>query len=224
MPLLKRGGEPIAIELQSLNFMSGEFSKEYKNKKSLEPYKILSAILWAQETYLQFEKSIEDRNTLLSKVLENPPEKDFNETKKTKVTVYLEQEKEDKALAALVLAYYRGQLESDDLMRTAQLYSYNGIPEKAARLIQGWLKEGRLEAVHKTFKLQFEFWHFACEHGPAFKALEKAASLADNGEDYFLLGRLYIERNEWHKARHALRRALRHGIKEEAKAYYLLYR
>lgn len=138
------------------------------------------------------------------------------------VTVYLEQDKEDKALAALVLAYYRGRLETDDLMRIAHLYSYNGIPEKAARLLRDWLKEGRLEATHKTFKLQFEFWHLACEHGPAFKALEKAASLAENGEDYFLLGRLYIERNEWHKAGHALQRALRHGIKEEAKAYYLL--
>jgi len=138
------------------------------------------------------------------------------------VTVYLEQDKEDKALAALVLAYYRGQLETDELMRIAQLYSYNGIPEKAARLLADWLKEGRLEATHKTFKLQFEFWHLACEHGPALQALEKAASLADNGEDYFLLGRLYIERNEWHKARHALQRALRNGIKEEAKAYYLL--
>jgi tetratricopeptide (TPR) repeat protein len=138
------------------------------------------------------------------------------------VSVYLDQDKEDKALAALVLAYYQGQLEADDLMRIVQLYNYNGIPEKAARLLAGWLKEGRLKATHKICKLQFELWHLACEHGPALQALEKAASLADSGEDYLLLGRLYIERNEWHKAREALQRALHNGIDEEAKAYYLL--
>jgi uncharacterized protein HemY len=54
------------------------------------------------------------------------------------------------------------------------------------------------------------------------QALEKAASLADNGEDYFLLGRLHFERNQWKQARHALQRALQHGVKAKAKAQYLL--
>lgn len=135
---------------------------------------------------------------------------------------YLEQGKEDEALAALVLAYHRNQLESDDLMRIVRLYSSNGIPEKAARLLRDWLKAGRLEATHKTFRLQFELWHLACEHGPASQALEKAASLANNGEDYLLLGRLHFERNQWQQARHALQRALRHGVKEKIKAQYLL--
>jgi tetratricopeptide (TPR) repeat protein len=138
------------------------------------------------------------------------------------VAVYIEQGKEDKALAALMLAHHRSQLDTNDLMRIVQLYSSNGIPEKAARLLQGWLKAGRLEATHKTLRLQFELWHLACEHGPALQALEKAASLTDNGEDYFLLGRLYFERNQWQKARHALQRGLRHGVKERAKAQYLL--
>jgi tetratricopeptide (TPR) repeat protein len=138
------------------------------------------------------------------------------------VLAYLEQDKEDKALAALVLAHHRSRLDTDDLMRIVQLYSSNGIPEKAARLLQNWLKAGRLEATPKTYKLQFELWHFACERGPALQALEKAASLADNGEDYYLLGCLHFERNQWQQARHALQRALQHGVKEKAKAQYLL--
>jgi Flp pilus assembly protein TadD len=84
------------------------------------------------------------------------------------------------------------------------------------------LKTGRLEATRKTLRLQFELWHFACEHGPALQALEKAASMAENGEDYYLLGCLHFERNQWQQARHALQRALRLGIKENAKAPYLL--
>jgi tetratricopeptide (TPR) repeat protein len=138
------------------------------------------------------------------------------------VAAYLEQNKEDKALAALVLAHHRSQLDTDDLMQIVQLYSSNGIPEKAARLLQDWLKAGRLEATHKTFRLQFELWQLACEHGPALQALEKAAALTNNGEDYFLLGRLYFERNEWQKARHALQRSLRHGVKEKTGVQYLL--
>lgn len=138
------------------------------------------------------------------------------------VAVYLEQNKEDKALAALVLAHHRSQLDTDDLMRIVQLYSSNGIPEKAARLLRDWLKAGRLETTRKTFRLLFELWHLACERGPALQALEKAASLTDNGEDYFLLGRLHMELNEWRQARHALQRALRHGVKEKTKAQYLL--
>lgn len=138
------------------------------------------------------------------------------------LVVYLEQDKEDKALAALVLAHHRSRLDTEDLMRIVQLYSSNGIPEKAARLLQDWLNVGRLEATHKTLRLQFELWHLACEHGAALQALEKAASLTNSGEDYFLLGRLHFERSQWQKARHALQRALRHGVKEKTKAQYLL--
>lgn len=138
------------------------------------------------------------------------------------VAVYLEQDKEDMALAALVLAHYRNRLDTEDLMRIVRLYSYNGIPEKAARLLRDWLKAGRLEATHKTFRLQFELWRLACEHGPALQALEKAASLSNSGEDYFLLGRLHLEQNQWQPARHALQRALRHGVKDKTQAHYLL--
>ncbi|MGD9223315.1 MAG: tetratricopeptide repeat protein [Desulfobacteraceae bacterium] len=135
---------------------------------------------------------------------------------------YLEQNKEDKALAALVLAHHRSRLDTDDLMRIVQLYSSNGIPEKAARLLRNWLKSGRLAANRKTYKLQFELWHLACESGPALQALEKAASLADNGQDYYLLGCLHFERNQWQQARDALQRALQRGVKEKARAQYLL--
>jgi tetratricopeptide (TPR) repeat protein len=138
------------------------------------------------------------------------------------VAAYLEQDKEDKALAALVLAHHRSRLDTDDLMRIVQLYSSSGIPEKAARLLQDWLKAGRLKATRKTYKLQFELWHLSCERGPALQALEKAASLADNGEDYYLLGCLHFERNQWQQARRALQHALQHGVKEKAKAQYLL--
>jgi tetratricopeptide (TPR) repeat protein len=135
---------------------------------------------------------------------------------------YLEQGKEDKALAALVLAYQRGRLDDDDLMRVAQLYSANGIPEKAARLLQEWLEAGRLEPNRKTYRSQFELWHLACERTPALQALEKAASLADNGEEYYLLGCLHFERNQWQPARRALQQALQHGVKEKSKTQYLL--
>lgn len=138
------------------------------------------------------------------------------------VAVYLQQDKEDKALAALVLAHCRSRLDTADLMRIVRLYSDNGIPEKAARLLRDWLKEGRLEATPNAFRLQFELWRLACEHGPALQALEKAASLSSSGEDYLLLGRLHLERNQWQPARHALQRALFLGVKEKTQAHYLL--
>jgi tetratricopeptide (TPR) repeat protein len=138
------------------------------------------------------------------------------------VVAYLEQDKQDKALAAMVLAYHHGRLDGDDLMRVAQLYGANGIPEKAARLLRQWLEAGRLEPTRKTYRSQFELWHLACERRPALQALEKAASLADNGEDYYLLGCLHFERNQWPQARHALQRALQRGVKDKAKTQYLL--
>jgi tetratricopeptide (TPR) repeat protein len=138
------------------------------------------------------------------------------------VAVFMEQDQEDKALAALVLAHYRGRLDTEDLIRIIRLYSYNGIPEKAARLLQDWMKEGRLEATHKTFRLQFELWQLACEHEPALRALEKAASLTNNGEDYLMIGHLHLERNDWQQASNALQQALRLGVKEQTKAHYLL--
>lgn len=158
--------------------------------------------------------------TVLQSLIEREP--DNKSWWKYLVAVYLEQDKEDKALATLVLAYHRCLLETEDLMRIVHHYSYRGIPEKAARLLQSWLKEGRLEASYKTLRLQFELWHFACEHGSALQALEQAASMAKNGEDYLLLGRLHLERNEWQQARQDLQRALHRGVKEQAKAQYLL--
>jgi tetratricopeptide (TPR) repeat protein len=135
---------------------------------------------------------------------------------------YLEQDKEDQALAILVLGYHRGLLDTDDLLRMTHLYSANGIPEKAARLLRDWLEAGRLEPTRETYRSQFELWHLACERRPALQALEKAASLADNGEDYYLLGSLHFERNQWPQARRALQRALQRGVKDKAKTQYLL--
>lgn len=158
--------------------------------------------------------------TLLYSLMESDP--DNKSWWNYLVAVFLEQDQEDKALATLVLAHYRSRLDTEDLMRIVRLYSYNGIPEKAARLLQDWMNEGRLEATHKTYRLQFELWHLACEYKPALQALEKAASSTNSGEDYLMLGHLHLERNEWQQARNALQQALRLGVKEKTKAHYLL--
>ncbi|WP_319380861.1 tetratricopeptide repeat protein [Thiomicrorhabdus sp.] len=139
------------------------------------------------------------------------------------VGIYLQRDKEDKALAALVLAYNHHRLKSEDVMRMVQLFDYRGIPFKAAELMQKSIDEGRFSASYKNLQLLGQLWLNARERKKALETLTKAAALSKKGRDDLLIGRLHMENGQWKEAVGAFRRALsKGGLKDRARTKLFL--
>ncbi len=87
--------------------------------------------------------------------------------------LYLQQERYHHALAALVLAWHAGRLPRQELLAIVHLYAQVGIPEKAARLVRRWRREGKLPNDAKTRKLEAALWRAAREWDEARAVLAR---------------------------------------------------
>ena len=149
------------------------------------------------------------------------PDKDLNW--RLLASHYLQFDRNSDALTALMLSYLNGLLDKPaDLKQIASLYSYIDAPDKAARLIEGWVEEGRIEADTETTTQIANLWLMARERGRAKKAYEQAAAEAPTGALYETLGGIYFEDEEWREAFGAYQQALDLGGLEETDRVYLL--
>ena len=128
------------------------------------------------------------------------------------VAASLSMDDEEQALVASELGYRRGVLrEGGDVLRLARLYLYHEFPHKAARLLERSLDDGVVEAATDNYELLASAWINAREHARAVAPLQKAAQRADNGELFLRLARLWVEDEDWPRARKSLERALERG-------------
>lgn len=132
--------------------------------------------------------------------------------------VQFEQDKMHEALATLMLAWRLDLLEGEELERLAGLHGNIGIPEKAARLLEGWFDSGELEPNAERLSLAGRLWLLARERDRAKETLARAAEASDDGEIDLLVGRLHYEDEEWSGAMTHLRRALTGSDEAEARA------
>ncbi len=138
------------------------------------------------------------------------------------VNVYLSLGREQEALSALMLAYREGLLEPSELLRSVYLYSGLGVPEKGARLLAQWRRDGRLETTAEHARLEARLWMMARERDKAIALLQRQASATDS-ESLLLLGHLLLEQERWKEATQALQGAVRLGdLKEPERAQLLL--
>lgn len=136
---------------------------------------------------------------------------------------YLQFDRNNEALTALMLSYFQGLIDKPaDLKQIASLYSYIDVPDKAARLIEGWVEDGRIEADIETTTQIANLWLLARERGKAKKAFLQAAAEAPTGELYATLGGIYFEDEDWSAAFGAYQQALDLGGLEETQRIYLL--
>jgi len=116
------------------------------------------------------------------------------------------------ALAALEVAHAQGMLTTnDEIVRLAQLYMYNAVPERAARALADGLASGAVTDEAATWELLANAWLQARERRRAVEPLERAARLAGNGQLYVRLAQLQLDREEWAAARASLTAALQKG-------------
>jgi tetratricopeptide (TPR) repeat protein len=126
--------------------------------------------------------------------------------------IYGELGKDKESLAAQQLAYAQGMLTKDkELRRFAQLYLYYDLPWRAAKVVEKGLEEEAIEENSESLELLANALLAAREYEAALGPLDRAASLAENGDLYVRLGQVYIQREEWEKAGSALRNALDKG-------------
>lgn len=118
----------------------------------------------------------------------------------------------NKALAVSAIAYDQGVLTDDkELRQLAQLYLYNRIPYQAAIVLEKGMSEGVIPETAETWQLLADAWVLARERDKAEKPLEQAAAQSADGELYFRLAQVQIERENWAAARTSLARALEKG-------------
>ncbi len=112
--------------------------------------------------------------------------------------------------------------EESHLKMLANLFLAEGLPYKAAILLQAEIDAGRVTADQRSLEMLSQAWYMAHETDKALPALERASDLADTGELYMRLAGLHMDLNQWEAASAAAGKALeRGGLPREGSAWLL---
>lgn len=129
-----------------------------------------------------------------------------------------------RALAVMELAYRKGILTEDrDLIRLVQLNLLQGIPHRAAMILETEMAAKRIQENSESFELLSGSWILAREVGKAEAPLARAAELAPKGDLYVRLAQVNMMQEKWGPAATALKNALtKGGLADPANAALLL--
>lgn len=135
------------------------------------------------------------------------------------IGLYAQQNRHDRALATMMLAYYLGEVRQDDVLNLVKFHAQQGYPSKAARLLETEIEHQRIPRNYQNLKLLFGCWQLAREHDKAHRVLNEAAAMSPSGEDYLLSGRIAMQRGDWAIAKQDFQRSLQKGgLKRKAHA------
>lgn len=116
------------------------------------------------------------------------------------------------ALTAVELADIQAPLrDADDLNYLVHSLLHHGIPYKAARIVERGLSTGTLDDDWRNHDLLASSLLQAREVERAIDPLTRAASKSTDGNLWFKLAQLRVQREEWKEARTALHRAQERG-------------
>ena len=113
------------------------------------------------------------------------------------------------ALATLEVASHAGALtEEADLRRVASLYGNLSVPEKAARKLELWLEEQRVESNADTWRRLGDLWMLARERDRAKTALWRSLELRPDAKAWEFLASIHFEDAEWQRSFEAFENTL----------------
>jgi tetratricopeptide (TPR) repeat protein len=138
--------------------------------------------------------------------------------------VYGELGRDERALAALELAYFQGLLDREsELLNLAQAYLYHDIPYRAANVLAKGLAEKIISEDAEHWELLGDSWLHAREYDEALDPLRRAAALSEDGNLYVRIAQVHLERDESREAQEALAKGLSRGdLDNPGNAYLLL--
>lgn len=116
-----------------------------------------------------------------------------------------------------------GRLEKGfHLKMLATLYISQGVPVKAAQLLEQEIAAGNIEATRQNLEMQSQAWYTAGYEARAIPPLEVAAERDRDGKLFVRVARLYMDLYEFESAEKAARRALAIEDLEDAGDAWLL--
>ena len=125
---------------------------------------------------------------------------------------YTELGEADNVIYAYDAAHTQGLLETEsELVTMAQLYLQAEVPYKAATLLDGEMKAGRIARTARHYRLLSQAWTLSQEESRAIPALQQAARLSDDGELDVRLGNAYLNLGRYAECTAAVRSGLRKG-------------
>ena len=136
--------------------------------------------------------------------------------------VYLNINKDDRALATLDLAYKLDFLEKEqEILHLTSLLMYQGLPFKAANLIEKSMKLKKVKTDQKNYEILGDCWLRAEEIKKALKAYELSAPSAEDGKIFFKIGRIYMQNQNWEATVDNLNKALNKGGIKRLETLYI---
>jgi len=138
--------------------------------------------------------------------------------------VYGELKRSLDQLGIMEVAYMQGYLtKSNEVVNLAQLFLFHEVPYKAAKVLDKGLKSGVVEPKKENWELLANAYVNADEIDKAIPNLEKAASMAKDGELYIRLGQAYMEKEQWSKAAKSFKNAVAKGKLKRPGMAHLLF-
>lgn len=126
--------------------------------------------------------------------------------------IYSELKQEDKQLAVMDVAYKQGYLTKENhLVNLAQLYVYNTVPWKGAKVMEEGFSSEVIEDTQKHQQILGQAYLLAKEYQRAVKPYTRSAELSDDGELFITLAQVYIELDQWDNVIMASNKALKKG-------------
>ncbi|MDO6444480.1 hypothetical protein Q4493_01705 [Colwellia sp. 1_MG-2023] len=115
--------------------------------------------------------------------------------------MYGEIGQEAKQLAAMETAWQAGYItKAQDIVTLAQLYRFNNIPYKAARLLDEAISDGRIVANERHYEMLAQAYLAAKNDTKAIPALIKAGEINETGKFDAQLAQAYLNIENWQLA------------------------
>ncbi|MFD2164734.1 tetratricopeptide repeat protein [Thalassotalea euphylliae] len=126
--------------------------------------------------------------------------------------MYGEIGEEKKQLGAMETAWQAGYVtKSSDIIMLAQLYLFNQLPYKAAKLLDDAIEQGIVVADEKRIQLMAQAYVMAKEDAKAIPVLIKGAEIADSGKFDEQLAQAYLNTEKWQKSIDSANTAIERG-------------
>jgi tetratricopeptide (TPR) repeat protein len=118
----------------------------------------------------------------------------------------------DKQLALIESLLNDERLQQEHhLLNLANLFLAHNLPYKAAELLETEMDAERIKSSRQNLELQSQAWYLAGEDEKAIPPLAAAAAIAEDGELYLRVARLYMDIYDWKNAEIAANAAAEKG-------------
>lgn len=126
--------------------------------------------------------------------------------------MYGELGQEKKQLGAMETAWLAGYVtKPNEILMLAQLYLFNQLPYKAAKIIDDNIESGIVVASEKNLELMAQAYMLAKEDEKSIPILIQASEIADDGKFDEQLAQTYLNLEQWDKAIASAEKALNRG-------------